>query len=151
LKRWNQIAEENFVENEWCNIGPKYRSDKFGLPNCIPGMQQPKESQLSRKEYFAWWWFIFRIWDPCTYVYSYPNQMQNYPAITKALPHILQNIYSLALSSSSSDTFNFSTPTSFSPKSSPSTHCQRTITLSGSTAPPSPQPSTSKVKASKFS
>ena len=36
----------------------------------------------------------FLEYDPCTYVlvYSYPQQVANYPAIQQALPHILCRI-----------------------------------------------------------
>jgi hypothetical protein len=93
----------------------------------------------------------FLEFDPCTYVlmYLYPNQVQDYPAIQQAFPHIVQQPQSPGASSTTSSNFEFSTPSSFSQKSSPfSTPSSKTITLSDSSPSPSPTPSTS--KSSKF-
>jgi hypothetical protein len=35
-------VETKLLENNWCSIGPKYKLEKFGLPNPQPGVQQPK-------------------------------------------------------------------------------------------------------------
>ena len=92
--------KNSLIENEWCNYGPKFKLDKFGLPLQQPGIQQPRWVQTRRK-------FLdslnfqernlvltgdpFVEFDPFTYVliYSFPKQAQNYPAIVQALPHIV--------------------------------------------------------------
>jgi hypothetical protein len=37
-----ELWKKNLVENNWCSVSPKYKLDKFGLPNPQPGVQQPK-------------------------------------------------------------------------------------------------------------
>ena len=150
--------KKNLVENDWCSVGPKYKLDKFGLPNPQPGVPQPKwvhnrrkflDSLSFQERNILLTGDSFLEFDPCTYVliYSYPNQVQNYPAIAQALPHIVQQPQSPGASSTSSSNFSCFSPNS-SPSASPST--------STYTSPaPSPQPSTSsstssKSKAAKF-
>ena len=155
IKIETELWKKNLVENDWCSVGPKYKLDKFGLPNPQPGVPQPKWVHNRRK-------FLdslsfqernilltgdpFLEFDPCTYVliYSYPNQVQNYPAIAQALPHIIQQPQSPGASSTSSSDFSGFFTSNSSPGTSPST--------STYTSPaPSPQPSTSsKSKSSKF-
>ena len=42
VARETELWKKNLVENDWCNIGPKYKLDKFGLPTPQLGVQQPK-------------------------------------------------------------------------------------------------------------
>ncbi len=151
-----ELWKNNLVENDWCNIGPKYKVDKFKLPTPQPGVPQPKWVHNKRKFLEALSFQERNIllmgdpfleFDPCTYVlvYSYPNQVQNYPAIQQAFPHIVQQPQSPGASSWSSN-FEFSNPSSFTPKSSPATPWSRTVTLSNSSPSPSTTPSTSKSK-----
>jgi hypothetical protein len=90
--------------------------------------------------------------DPCThaFVYSYPKQVHNYPAIAQALPYTMQQSHSPGSSSWASSNFDFLIHTDFSPKSSLSTLSSRTITFSDSYAPPLPQPSNSKSRSAKI-
>jgi hypothetical protein len=36
-----ELWKKNLIANDWCNIGPKYKLDKFGLPTPQPGVPQP--------------------------------------------------------------------------------------------------------------
>ena len=89
-------------QNEWCNLGPKFKTDTMGLPLQQEGIAQPKWVQ-NRRKFLASLTFKernlvltgdpFVEFDPFTYVlvYSFPRQAQNYPAIVAALPHIANN------------------------------------------------------------
>jgi hypothetical protein len=120
------------MENDWCSVGPKYKLDKFGLSNPHPGVPQPKWVHIRRKcleslsfqeRNILLTGNPFFEFDPCTYVLisSYPNQVQNYPAIQQTLPHIVRQPQRPGASSTSSSNFNFSTLYTFSPKSLPPT------------------------------
>jgi hypothetical protein len=98
-----ELWKKNLVKNDCCSVGPKYKLDKFGLPNPQPGVQQPKWVHNRRKflESLSYQETnILLTGDPflnlplvsCMYVliYSYPSQLQNYPAIAQALSHIVQ-------------------------------------------------------------
>jgi hypothetical protein len=143
-----ELWKKNLVENDWCNIGPKYKLDKFGLPTPQPGVPQPTWVHNRRKFLEALSFQERNIlltgdpfleFDPCTYVlvYSYPNQVQNYPAIQQAFPHIVQQPQSPGASSTTSSNFEFSTPpttptlrTASSSNSNPSTSTTPTISKS---------------------
>jgi hypothetical protein len=98
------------VENKWCSVGPKYKLDKFSLPNLYLGVPQPKwvhnrrkflESLSFQERKILLTGDPFLEFDPCGYVliYLYPNQVKNYPAIQQALPHIVQQPQSPGASS----------------------------------------------------
>ena len=90
------------IKNEWCNLGPTFKTDTMGLPLQQEGIAQPKWVQ-NRRKFLASLTFKERNlvltgdpyveFDPFTYVlvYSFPRQAQNYPAIVAALPHIANN------------------------------------------------------------
>ena len=96
------LWQSNLLTNEWCNIGPKYKLDKLGLPRQQDGVPQPLWIQDRRK-------FLeslnfqernliltgdpFVEFDPFTYVlmYAFPEQVTQYPAIAHAFPHIVPN------------------------------------------------------------
>jgi hypothetical protein len=96
--RW----KNSLIQNEWCNLGPKFKTDTMGLPLQQEGIAQPKWVQ-NRRKFLASLTFKernlvltgdpFVEFDPFTYVlvYSFPRQAQNYPAIVAALPHIANN------------------------------------------------------------
>ena len=146
------LWKKNLIENDWCNFGPKYKVDKFKLPTPQIGVPQPQWVHNRRK-------FLENLnfqernilltgdpyleFDPCTYVlmYSYPRQVQNYPAIAQAFPHIVQPGSPTASTASSSAFSGYSTISS-SPNFSGFS--------SSSSATNSPQPSTSKGKPAKF-
>jgi hypothetical protein len=119
-------VEVNLVKNHWSSVGPKYKLDKFGLPNTQPGVPQPKwvhnrgkiywNLSVIKKETFCLWVDPFLEFDLCTYVliYSHPNQVQNYPAIAQALPHIVQHPQSPGACLPTNSNFDFSTPSNFS-------------------------------------
>jgi hypothetical protein len=95
-EKWKQCLQKT-----WGNLGPSYKVDKFALPLPIKGVEQPKwvhnrrkflESLNFQERNLVLTGDPFLEYDPCTYVlvYSYPQQVANYPAIQQALPHILQ-------------------------------------------------------------
>ena len=151
VARETLLWKKNLIENDWCNFGPKYKLDTFGLPTPQIGVQQPKWIH-SRRNFLKSLNFQERNilltgdpyleFDPCTYVlmYSYPRQVQQYPAIAQAFPHIAPP-RSPTLSTASSSAFSGYSTFSANPNSS---------SPSSATSANSPQPSTSKGKASKF-
>ena len=89
------------LQKTWGNLGPSYKVDKFALPLPIKGVEQPKwvhnrrkflESLNFKERNLVLTGDPYLEYDPCTYVlvYSYPQQVVNYPAIQQALPHIIQ-------------------------------------------------------------
>jgi hypothetical protein len=44
-----ELWKKNLVENDSCSVGPKYKLDKFGLPNPQPGVPQPTWVHNRRK------------------------------------------------------------------------------------------------------
>jgi hypothetical protein len=90
-----ELWKENLLENNWCNIGPKYKLDKFGLTSPKPSVQQPVWVHNKRKLLESLNFQERNIvptedpyleLNPCTYVqvYSYPRQVHNYPAVAQA-------------------------------------------------------------------
>ena len=89
------------LQKTWGNLGPANKVEKFALPFPIQGVEQPKWVHNGRK-------FLESLnfkerdlvlagdpyieYDPCTYVlvFSYTQQVVNYPAIQQALFDIIQ-------------------------------------------------------------
>ena len=157
------LWKKNLIEKDWCNFGPKYKVDKFSLPTPQTGVQQPKwvhnrrkflESLNFKERNILLTGDPYLEFDPCTYVlmYSYPRQVQQYPAIAQAFPHIVQPgspTSSTASSSAFSGYSTFSSSPNFSSSQSSSSPNFSGFSSSSSAAN-SPQPSTSKGKSAKF-